>query len=207
MQFSGALQLGGNLDFRPSEIVLDLADQGADFSNSPTADGNGFFRLTGLDTTFLDNTNYHGVGLLGKSIMCEAKVEAYPSNFDSSFRWGIKGTNLSVSRNNFEIYGSANHYAEVLNARNDITGSGGPYPPLNTVFYYGLHFPNATTIQYSFNGIVCHTETFISGWLTSNGDQRAYFRNYNGSGIFKVRYCATLNTATVADAYAFAQSI
>lgn len=210
MQFSGALQFAGILNMSKSGIVLlDIANQSSDFSNSPTSDSDGFFTLTGGDTTFLNDTNYHGSGLIGRSVMCRAKYTTYPSVGDASTRWGIRGTNLLTSRNNFELYNSGvnNHYAEITNTRNDITGTGAPIPSLNTEFYYGLHFPDSTTLEFSFNGTVCHTETFSAGWITASGDQRPYFRSYSSAGTFLVKWCAVLGTENVSDAYAKAQTI
>ncbi len=210
MQFSGALQFSGNLVTSTFTSILDIANQTSDFSSSPTPDGDGFFTLSGPDTTFLNDTNYHGVGLIGTSVMCRSKYTAYPFSSDGSTRWGIRGTNLFSSRNNFELYNMAGiykHYAEITNTRNDISGTGAPIPSLNTEFYYGLHFPDANTLQLSFNGVVCHTETFLAGWLTANGDQRPYFRAYSGAGTQLVKWCATLNTPNVADAYALAQAV
>jgi len=43
--------------------------------------------------------------------------------------------------------------------------------------------------------------------LTDNGAVRPYFRAYGGSGEMKVKWCSTLDTSTVADAYTFAQTI
>lgn len=117
---------------------------------------------------------------------------------------------MIASRNNFELYdlsGTDFHYAEITNTRNDISGTGAPIPSLNTEFYYGLHFPDSTTLEFSFNGTVCHTETFSAGWITADGDQRPYFRAYGGAGTFLVKWCATLSTANVSDAYAKAQTI
>lgn len=188
---------------------LDIANQTSDFSNSPTADGDGFFTLTGLDTTFLNDTNYHGLSLVGKSVMTRAKYTAHPAVGDASLRWGVRGTSLLTLRRNFELYYNPPlyHYVEVQGGRQDIS-SGAPIPSVGQEFYYGLHFPDATTLQFSFNGTVVYTENFVSGtWLTDNGAVRPYFRGYGGSGEMKVKWCSTLDTSTVADAYTFAQTI
>ena len=212
MQLSGELQLGGKLNLALVSIaILDIANQSSDFSNSPAPDANDFFTLTGLNTTFLNDTNYHGAGLIGTSVMCRAKYTTYPSSSDGSTRWGIRGSNLFSSRNNFELYedftATDNHYAEITNTRNDITGTGAPIPSLNTEFYYGLHFPDATTLQFSFNGNVCYTQSFSAGWITVDGDQRPYFRDFGSSGTFLVKWCATIGTSNVPQAYAKAQTI
>lgn len=188
--------------------VLDIANTITDFFPAINNVVDGWFELE--TNLFCNRTQFHGEKLIGKSLMCKARFNDFPIFVGHTQRWGIKGS--GTTRYNFRMYTLVNfdppeHSAEINTTDNDITGTGAAVPAADQTFYYGLHFPNATTLEFSFNGTVCHTETLSAGWLTSDGPQRPYFAEEGGNGLMEVQWCATLATATVADAYSIAQGI
>ena len=194
---------------RSGTQILDIATKTTDFIPAVTNVDTGWLELDFPQHLFCNRTQFHGDKLIGRSLMCKTRFNDYPIFVGHNQRWGIKA---STTNYNFKMYTLVDfdppeHSAEINTTDNDITGTGAAVPAADTTFYYGLHFPDATTLQFSFNGTVCHTETLSAGWLTSDGPQRPYFKEEGGNGLMEVQWCATLATATVADAYSIAQGI